>query len=374
MMKHLCCARGTAVLLLLTVVAQINRAADADAALDRFFRHYLEESFQQRPLEATQLGDHRFDARLDDLTPVARARWVAHTRRTLEQLPGAVAYSDLTRAGQIDYETFRQHLLRAVWLAENLHPFENDPRVYNDYVNDSVYLLLAQSTLPRETNISNVLARMAEIPRVLAAARANLQNPPPVLVDTAIRQNRGAIGFYASDIFTLAGPTRQLPELKAAAQSVVAALQAYQGFLEKDLRPRAHGDWRLGREKFYHKLELDLDAGVTADQVLADAETEFDRVRRDMYVIGRQLWSHYFPKAALPPDDTEGRNETIRRVLVEIGHDHGKPANLTRDARATVERIKRFIRAHDLLRLPEPDHCRVIEMPEFQRGNSTAFM
>jgi uncharacterized protein (DUF885 family) len=39
-----------------------------------------------------------------------------------------------------------------------------------------------------------------------------------------------------------------------------------------------------------------------------------------------------------------------------------------------VERIRHFIRDHRILRLPEPDRCQVIEMPEFKRGNSTAYM
>jgi uncharacterized protein (DUF885 family) len=39
-----------------------------------------------------------------------------------------------------------------------------------------------------------------------------------------------------------------------------------------------------------------------------------------------------------------------------------------------VDRIRRFIRERDILRLPEPDLCEVIEMPEFQRGNSIAYM
>jgi uncharacterized protein (DUF885 family) len=39
-----------------------------------------------------------------------------------------------------------------------------------------------------------------------------------------------------------------------------------------------------------------------------------------------------------------------------------------------VDRIKNFIRERDILRLPDPDHCQVIEMPEFQRGNSVAYL
>jgi uncharacterized protein (DUF885 family) len=39
-----------------------------------------------------------------------------------------------------------------------------------------------------------------------------------------------------------------------------------------------------------------------------------------------------------------------------------------------VDRIKAFIADKGILRLPNPDHCKVIEMPEFQRGNSVAFL
>ncbi len=215
---------------------------------------------------------------------------------------------------------------------------------------------------------------MKQIPAVIAAAKQSLTNPPQVFVETAIRQNRGAIAFYEHDLFELAGPTSQLAALRASAGQVAAALKDYQQFLEKDLLPRSRGEWRLGREKFNRKLELVLDAGLTADQVLADARSEFDRVQRDLYVIGRQLWSRYFPKAALPPDDAEGRRAVIQKVLAEIGKDHSQPAQLINDTRETVARLKSFILEHDILPLPNPDTCQVIEMPEFQRGNATAYM
>jgi uncharacterized protein (DUF885 family) len=78
---------------------------------------YLEECFQFRPLEATQLGDHRFDDRLDDLSAAARQRWRGHYRRTLDELPGTVDYEQLSAAGKIDFEILQHELTRALWLA-----------------------------------------------------------------------------------------------------------------------------------------------------------------------------------------------------------------------------------------------------------------
>jgi uncharacterized protein (DUF885 family) len=349
-------------------------AQEADAQLAAFFKQHLEESFRLRPLDATRLGDHRFDNLLDDVSAKARDGWVEHTRRKLAELPRQVAYQRLSRAAQLDYEILQHELNTALWLADNTRPFETDPRVYGGYVNNSVYSLLTQSTLPLETNVANCLARMGQIPRVLAAARASLQDPPRTHTETAIQQNRGAIAFYERELFEIAAKSRQLAALKAAAQPVAASLREYQQFLEKDLLPRANGQWRLGREKFVRKLELILDANLTAEQVLADAEGEFARLEREMHVVARQLWSRYFAAQPLPPDDEAGRRLTTQKVLGAVAQEHGQPANLTRDVKQTVAKIKKFLAAGNVVRLPEPDRCRVIEMPEFQRGNSTAYM
>lgn len=345
-----------------------------DARLNAFFKGYLEEQVRQRPMEATQLGDHRFDDRLDDISAEARAKWTASWRETLKELPKQVDYKKLSRDGQIDFEILQNELESQIWHVENRHPFEEDPRVYGGYINDSVYALLTQSTLPKEDNIAHCIARMAEIPRIVATAKKTLTRPPKSILETAIRQNRGAISFYEKEVFELAGETPQLEKLKKAAAALVPLLKDYQAFLEGDLTARADGEWRLGKELFARKFELETDAGVTADEVYAQAQSEFDRVVRDMYVVARQLWSKYSPEKALPPDDAAGRRETILKVVAAVSQEHGRPEDLLKDARATVDQIKAFIRKRDILRLPDPDHCQVIEMPEFRRGNSAAYL
>jgi uncharacterized protein (DUF885 family) len=93
-----------------------------------------------------------------------------------------------------------------------------------------------------------------------------------------------------------------------------------------------------------------------------------------MYVIARQLWAKLFAKKPLPPDDAEGRRTCIRLVMIELGKEHGEVDTMVEDAKKTAEEIKAFIKARDILRLPDPDRCAIIEMPEFQRGNYTAYL
>lgn len=350
------------------------RAQTADAELEQFFRDYLEDVFRMRPCDATMLGDHRFDHLTDDISASARQEWVERDRRQLERLSDEIPFEDLTRNGQIDFEIFRDDLRRRIWLAENTQPFEEDPRTYGRYITDAVYSLLTQSTLPKETNISNAIARIQEIPRIVRVAQQTLRDMPPSILETAILQNRGAIAFYETGIFSLAGSTPQRESLRSATETAVAALREHQSFLEDSRRFRAGGEWRLGKQRFAEKLKLVLNAGATADEVLADAEAEFVRVQQEMYVVARQLWSAYFPDTPLPPDDPDGRRATIARVSAAVGKEHGTPEELIADARASVERITAFIRERDILRLPEPDRCRIVEMPEFRRGNSLAYL
>ncbi|MFO0928108.1 MAG: DUF885 family protein [Gemmataceae bacterium] len=349
-------------------------AESEDARLTALFQAYLDREFRARPLDATRLGDHRFDHRLDDVSAAARAGWKRHYEETLAELERKLDRAKLSRPAQIDLEIFRHELTYKLWLLANQRAFEDDPRVYNDYLTDSVYLLFAQSTQPKVVNVKNAAARIDQFPRIVAAARANLKNPPKVIVETAVRQNRGAIAFYENGIYELSGENPATSALREPCRRAVALLKDYQTFLEKTLLPRASGEWRLGKERFAAKLPLELNAGLTAEQVLNDAEAEFARVQREMYVVARQLWSKTHPGKSLPPDDEAGRRDTVARVLDVINRDHGKGTELIDVARSSAEQLRAFIRKADILRLPDPDRCRIIEMPEFQRGNSVAYL
>lgn len=347
---------------------------DEDAKLAAFFDRYLEAEFERHPYDATQAGDHRFDDRLDDLSPAARAAGLAAIKAARGDLAKQVDFARLTRAGQIDFEILRHHLDRTIWLAENTRPFEDDPLVYGDYLTNSVYLLFTQSTLPREQNVRNAAGRISRIPAVVAAARQNLKVCPRQWVETAIAQNKGAITFYDSTLYTIAGEPASGSQLAGPARSAVAALQEYGKFLHEELLPRADGDWRLGAARFARKLEFELDAGLSADEVLREAESEAARVEAEMVVIARQLWAQLFPKVAIPPDDPAGRRDLVRAVLAKLSDARGSSESMVADTTKTVAAIKAFITERDILRLPDPDRCKIVEMPEFQRGRSTAYL
>lgn len=370
---------GTALALLgaatMTLLAAGQPAPTAeDARLAKLFRDYLDSEFERHPLFATQQGNHDHDDRLDDLSPEARKKDDDKAKQWLQDIPKTINLKALSRDGQIDYEIWTHSLKYGLWSVENDNRFEYDPRVYGEYISDSVFMLFTQSTLPRERNVANAAKRITYIPKIVAAAKAGLKNPPKILTEITIKRNLGAIAFFEKEIYSFAGETPGTEPLATPCREAVKALKEYQTFLEKELLPRSSGDWRLGKQRFGEKLERELDARLSADEVVKLAENEAERVEREMYYVARQLWSKVFPLKPLPPDDPAGRRFTIGAVLGELGKVHGKPENIVADARNTVDKIRTFIREKKVLALPEPDTCKVIEMPEFQRGFSAAYL
>ena len=363
----------TACMLAISATTAMGQQTE-EIKLETWFKGYIEQVMVDEPMTATRLGDHRFDDRLEDLSPDARLMRLNRDKKALADLPQAVNYKSLKRASQVDYEILSRYLESRIWLSENFKTFEEDPRVWGEYLTDSVYLPLVQSTLPKATKLKNAMKRMELIPSVVDIARKTIKNPPKAKTQTAILQTQGAIDFYSKEIYLITGRPANDAELTAKSKPIINALAKHLEFLKTEVLPRSGENWRIGRALFEKKLDYELDAGLTADEILAEAEREADRVDREMVVIARQMWAQAYPGVVIPPDDAAGRRLLVAKALAATAKNHGQPDTLVKDARATVADITKFIREKDIMRLPSPDRCAIIEMPEFMRGNSVAYL
>src|SRR5688572_6980504 len=116
--------------LILVLVLPAPAFADGDANLAAFFKSYLDAPLKHSPYEASRLGDHRFDDRLDDLSRKARAAAIERQKNALARLPKEVAFDKLSGNGKVDYQILRDALTKNIWLAEHTKPFEEDPRLW----------------------------------------------------------------------------------------------------------------------------------------------------------------------------------------------------------------------------------------------------
>jgi len=117
---------------------------------------------------------------------------------------------------------------------------------------------------------------------------------------------------------------------------------------------KADGDWRLGKERYYKKLDLELEGAFQPMKCwrrrigIRPRATRY--VRRCKAVVVA-----YFPDKVLPPDDATGRAETIRKVIAKSAKTTPSRNELIGDAKSDRRDYQIVHCKHDILRLPEPD-------------------
>ncbi|MFZ9860657.1 MAG: DUF885 domain-containing protein [Gemmataceae bacterium] len=345
-----------------------------DQKLAQWFDRFLEEEFQRRPLDATRLGDHRWDHLLEVPSKENQADWNKQSKVSRETLNKAIDPSKLSKSGLVDFKIIQEYFDRNEWLYANSKPYVEDPRIYSEYISDALFLPLTQSTISEKVIVEKLAERVKKVPSVLAAAMKNIHQPHEPHLKTAISQNKGSIRFYKSGIGDFVKNADSKKFLLDETNKVIPNLEAYQDFLEK-VKPNPEKEsWRVGKKKFCEKLVSELMTDISADELYSSALADIELVTNEMYVIARQLWSKLFPATPFPADTVANRAMVIRRVLEKLADNSGKPDELLSDTKKGVEQIRKFIEKANILDLPKPDRCQIVEMPEFQRGNSVAYL
>ena len=329
---------------------------------------YIEELLERYPESATALGDHRYDHRLNDYSAAAVDAGTAWNRAFLEQAESIDA-SQLSPANAVDLEILLNHLRFSVWAAEELREHEWNPLRYG--VGDAIYGLLAREFAPLAERLENLRQRLLEVPAVVAAAQANLARPPRVHTETAIRQNDGAINLIREDLDAFVGEVPGMMEALAPAREAAAsALEGYGRWLREDLLPRSDGEFRIGRDRFRAKLAFTLHSDLAMEEILARAQQRLEELQGELYETALPLFREAHPDAS--PRQVADRKGVIRAVLDALADSHPTDDSIVDDARRALADVTDFTRANRLVTVPgEP--LKIIVMPEFRRGVSTAY-
>jgi len=94
-----------------------------DDAFQKIAHDYIEQYLQANPEDATELGDHRFDGRLTDYSPEARAKQLATEKQFRDKL-NAIDGSQLTGANSVDFRILKENIDYQIFRAEELKEAE----------------------------------------------------------------------------------------------------------------------------------------------------------------------------------------------------------------------------------------------------------
>jgi len=346
------------------------RANPKDDEFQKIAHDYIEKELEANPEEATELGDHRFDGRLTDYSPEARAKELA-TQKELREKLNAIDGSQVTGANNVDFRILKENIDYKIFQAEELKEPVWNPLVYNQSLANSLYLLVARDFAPPEKRIPNLRQRMEEIPRVIAQAKGNRQHPPRVHTETAIEQTQGAIGLVREGLTPLLDRAPQMKkELAPLQEKTAAALEDYKKWLQNDLLPRSDGNFRLGAEKFRKKLRFALASDLSMEEIMKRAQSDLQQTQAAIYETALPLYKKYFPKAH---DRTlADKHKVTAAVLDKLAEQRPDDATVVGYAQKVVAEATDFVKQHNLVTVPEVP-LDVIAMPEFKRGVAIAY-
>src|SRR5690606_323351 len=356
--------------------ASATAPSQADAAFADLSQRALDGWMKLSPISATQIGDHRYDGELDDLSAEGRRRGVEFTRGLLSELD-ALDISSLSRENQVDAAILRNQLEYDLGSEETYQSWAWDPQLYSELAGGAIYGLMAREFAPLPERLKSATARMQKIPALLQQARANLDpaRVPKIHAETVARQNAGLLGlvdaFITPSLDQLEAADRQVAE--AAIEGLRAAVAEHQEWLDKTLVPNAKGDFRIGAELYDRKLQFALLSSLSRAEIKQRAESELERVRGEMYGIARTVLADRDGAPALPDAPTPEQQQAAIEAALELAYAE-RPARdrVVPDAEAALAQATEFVKQKDLVTLPDAP-VEIIEMPEFQRGVAVAY-
>ncbi|WP_459041357.1 DUF885 domain-containing protein [Stenotrophomonas sp. PSU-St19] len=358
--------------------AASQQAGDAavDAAFADLSKRALDTWMQLSPVSATQIGDHRYDSELDDLSAAGQQKTVAAYKALLGELD-KIEVAKLGRENQVDAAILRNQLQSEIWNAEVLQSGKWDPQLYNGIAGSAIYGLMAREFAPLPERLKSATARMEKLPAIFAQARENLDpaRVPKIHAETVAKQNKGILSIVDTFITPHIGelPQADQQRLQAAIDGLKKAVDEQQTWLDKTLVPNAQGDFRIGAEKYDQKLKFTLSSSLSRQEIGERARAELKRVREDMYGIAQTVLKDKPGAPEMPAQPTDEQQQKAIEAALELAY-ADKPARdkVVDDAKAALEQSTAFVREHDLVTLPDAP-VDIILMPEFQRGVAVAY-
>ena len=328
----------------LAVQAQHHAMPASDAAnndkvftslADQYFDKYY---FRFNPSSGTAAGFHQYDTQLEDYSKASLDQQVT-TLKNFQKVIAKIDPLQLSAATRVDHTLVLNDINARLLSLENIRQWEKNPDLYSSGVTNSIFVIMARTFAPPAERLKSVIAREKQVPAVFQAARQNLKNPPPIYVDVALEQIPGLIGFFQKDVpdaFKDVKDQALLAQFQTANQKVMDELKSYGQWLEKDLKPQAHGDFRIGADNYSKKLLYDEDVDIPLARLL------------EIGMANLRLNQQAFKETAAKLDPSK----TPQEILAELEKDHPAPDKLLQTFRDTLGGLKDFLSQHHIVKLP----------------------
>jgi uncharacterized protein (DUF885 family) len=354
---------------------KIAAAISEDARFAAFGDHVVDESLKLDPISATQLGEHRYDALMTDVSAAGRATRRAFAERSLAEL-AKFNRQKLSREHQIDAILLKDQLDYIIFSDQRLRDWAWDPLTYSGPEGSALFGLMSRNFAPLPDRLRSATGRLEALPTYLRQSREALvpARVPLIHAQTAAKQNAG-LNSLIDDIVKqkVALPPAEQARLEKAATAARAAVAEHQKWLNKMLVPNAKGNERIGAALYDEKLRLALNSTLSRQEIRVRAEAQLKSLRSKMYAVaaGMIKGDAGIPPAPANPTDAQ-QQAVIEAGLAKVYADIPPRENVLPFAKSALTEAIAFAKAKNLIGFPSSDF-NVMEMPEYARGVAVAY-
>ena len=327
------------------------------ALADQYFSDVM---FRFGPTNATAVGFHQYDTKLEDSTRAGIDAEVAALRE-FEWKFDDFPETGLDESTQGDLAIMRCQVRSNLLELETIRPWEKDPDTYSSGITNSAFVLMERDFAPVDERLKSLVAREQLMPAVFTAARQNLTNPPRVYTEIALEQLPGIVSFFQHDVpsaFMGAKDPATVAEFRKTNAQVIAALESYQHWLKTDLLSKSNGDFRIGAETFRKKLLYDEMVDTPLDRLLQIGYDDLHKNQAEFKRVAKEI----------------DPNKTPKEALAELAAIHPAPDQLLQAFRNTFTSLIAFIDAKKIITIPSTVQPTLEETPPFMRATTQASM
>lgn len=349
--------RHSCVVLVLTAFAGCAPAAPPAAPAERFEAFvdaFLDHFASHHPSIAAGNGLHQYDDRLEDFSaPAVNAEIDAW--KALRVRLAAIPVDGLTPDERVDHRIVAG--LIDAWLLdlEGNRTWQKNLMVYASAISDGVHNLMTMESAPAEVRAARIVAKLRGVVPLLAAARANITDPPKVMAERGVRMLKGASGMLTADVplaFAGLSDAAKKAELLAAGAEAAQAIDGFVAWFEREKLPTANGRYQVGRDNLEARYRAEELIDTPAPQLLAIGEREL------------AVQEAAFTAAAAKVDP----KRPALAVWQDVLRQHPKRGALVDAAQKAVDELQAFVVAEGLVTLPAAERVNVAAAPPFDLG------
>lgn len=325
--------------------------------LPHFVDEYLAYLYEVHPTMATFDGVHVHDDLLEDFGRRAIDAQVRELGGLARRL-AAIDPQRLTDIERLERPALEASIRARLFELEEVRTWERSLQSYSEVLATSLagQALFEYAPLPERAR--RVLSKLHQTPRLMQAARDNIKDPPGIFLKVGLESLRATERFINEDLpraFAGVDDLHLLGDLADASSEASTAIAAAIEYFEQDVAPRARGSFRLGREKFLQKFQIEEGLATSDERLLAIARRELHATQEEFRKVASRL-NGGDPLAAWQKAKAE----------------HPPAGRLVATAQEQIAELEAFITREGIISIPDGAPVAVAPTPRFYRWTSAS--